>query len=55
MKKSISVRGRPCFVGRLRVDQVCLVARSCPTLGEPVDCGPPGSVHANYTPGKQEL
>ena len=32
---------------------VCLVAQACPTLGDPMDCSPPGSsVHGN-SPGKK--
>ena len=28
---------------------LCLVAQSCPTLGDPMDCSPPGSsVHGKY-------
>ena len=31
---------------------VCLVAQSCPTLCDPVDCSPPGSSVRGDSPGK---
>ena len=30
----------------------CLVAQSCPTLGDPTDCSPPGSSVHGDSPGK---
>ena len=34
-----------------RSDQIRSVAQSCPTLCDPMDCSPPGSVHGD-SPGK---
>ena len=31
---------------------MCLVAQSCPTLGDPMDCSPQGSSIHGYSPGK---
>ena len=31
------------FGKMLRINVLCLVAQSCPTLWEPMDCSPPGS------------
>ena len=31
---------------------LCLVAQSCPTLSDPVDCSPPGSSVHGESPGK---
>ena len=31
---------------------LCLVAQSCPTLCDPMDCGPPGSSVLGGSPGK---
>ena len=49
MKKSTSVRGRLCSVGRLRAYQVCLAAQSCLTLGHQAQS------LAGYTSGKEKL
>ena len=43
---------RPNFFKHTDPAMLCLVAQSCPTLFDPMDCSPPGSSAHGDSPGK---
>ena len=51
-KWGLSLEYKYLYIPKYQTGCCCLVTQSCPTLGDPIYCGPPGSSAHGNSPGK---